>query len=56
MSLNTEKIFRFDENREKEKIMLMEELEKIERELKIIKKEEMKLFDRTMTLDNQKDA
>ena len=56
MSLNTEKIFRFDENREKEKIMLMEELEKIERELKIIKKEEMKLFDRTMTLDNQKDT
>ena len=56
MSLNNEKIFRFDENREKEKIMLMEELEKIERELKIIKKEEMKLFDRTMTLDYQKDT
>ena len=56
MSLNNEKIFRFDENREKEKIMLMEELEKIERELEIIKKEEMRLFDRTMTLDNQKDT
>ena len=47
MSLNTEKIFRFDENREKEKIMLMEELEKIERELEIIKKQKiliMKIF------------
>ena len=60
-----EKIFRFDETREKEKKILVEELEKIEKDLKkleIIEKtkygreEEMNLFMKTMRLDNQKDA
>lgn len=66
---NYEKIFRFDENREKEKKIIIEELEKIEKELKIItkqleilektngrEKEEMDLFMKSMKLDDQKDA
>ena len=51
-----EKIFRFDKNREKEKRILIEELGKIEKELKHIEKMERRLFEKSIHLDNQKDA
>lgn len=56
MGNENEKIFRFSEDREKEKTIIKEELKKIEKELKIIEEEETRLFYRSMRLDDQKDT
>lgn len=56
MGNENEKIFRFSEDGEKEKIILMEEIEKIDDELKIIQKEEWELLQRTTDLENQKNT
>ena len=53
--IDKEEIFRFGENREKERVLLIEELKKVQKQIKHIEYKERILFDKKMMLDNQKE-